>query len=337
MERVNLQDFGQLPQHQTYLPPPAHRVPPLVMSSSNVSTSTLDSELVSPNPSQEAQFLAINEHQTKTTLRRDSTSPSGTATSDDSLFAREAAALNVGSKRTASGTVKNASSTRGGRPVQQEDRQAKRHSAIEVGTLSVDLQSPANIVQLSADLRTRLKYAMLKVQNGWESQNIAQLEQLPVASPKRANTDSPIADWSRRESVSSTDAYLMSPFPNVRPHDTSRVLQQQLQFPSAPPHLAQHASYGPSPLAPPAQIVSQRRPGRRSFSSRFGPQIGRGRSGSSVSQGIQNQAEKDAVDSLLFMSSPVNATRPRGNTFGNAGSPSKSKRVEFDMSGAQRR
>jgi hypothetical protein len=101
------------------------------MSSSNVSTSTLDSDLVSPNPSQESRFHAINEHAAKTILR-DSTSPSGTATSDDSLFARETAALNVGSKRTASGTLKQASPTRGGKPLQSENSRVKRHSAIEV-------------------------------------------------------------------------------------------------------------------------------------------------------------------------------------------------------------
>lgn len=179
---------------------------------------------------------------------------------------------------------------------------------------------------------------MLKVQNGWESQNIEQLEQLPIASSKRATTESPLADWSRRLSISSGDNYIVSPMSAVRaPHDTSRVLQRQLQFPNAPPPVPRYITHESSPLAPPAQITSQRRPGRKSISSRFGPAIGRNRSTSSVSQGLTSREEQNAVESLMFMSSPKNQAGGGMGVFGYAESPSRHKRVEFDMTGSGRR
>lgn len=122
-------------QPSRQLPPMANQLPPLIMSSSNVSTSTLDSELVSPDPSQEAHFNAVNASTLKPAVR-DSTSPSVTPASGSStasprqLVKAPVQVLNVGSKRTATGQLKQSSPTRGA-PSHSRDV-SKRHSAIEV-------------------------------------------------------------------------------------------------------------------------------------------------------------------------------------------------------------
>jgi hypothetical protein len=78
-------------------------------------------------------------------------------------------------------------------------------------------------MQLSAQLKTRLSYAMVKVQNGWEKQSLDELEEVhsqrgsPNSAPGRSDRlafDSPSAfDRQRRPSGVSdnSDQMLMSP------------------------------------------------------------------------------------------------------------------------------
>lgn len=78
-------------------------------------------------------------------------------------------------------------------------------------------------VQLSAQLKTRLSYAMVKVQNGWEKQSLDELEEVhsqrgsPNSAPGRTDRlafDSPSAfERQRRPSGVSdnSDQMLMSP------------------------------------------------------------------------------------------------------------------------------
>lgn len=76
--------------------------------------------------------------------------------------------------------------------------------------------------QLSAQLKTRLSYAMIKVQNGWEKQSLDELEEVhsqrgsPNSAPggSRVTFDSPSAmDYRRRPSAISdnSDQIMMSP------------------------------------------------------------------------------------------------------------------------------
>jgi hypothetical protein len=78
-------------------------------------------------------------------------------------------------------------------------------------------------MQLSAQLKTRLSYAMVKVQNGWEKQSLDELEEVqsqrgsPNSAPGRSDRlafDSPSTfDRQRRPSGISdnSDQMLMSP------------------------------------------------------------------------------------------------------------------------------
>lgn len=77
--------------------------------------------------------------------------------------------------------------------------------------------------QLSAQLKTRLSYAMVKVQNGWEKQSLEELEEVqsqrgsPNSAPERSDRlafDSPyMAGSGRRPSGVSdnSDQMIMSP------------------------------------------------------------------------------------------------------------------------------
>lgn len=76
--------------------------------------------------------------------------------------------------------------------------------------------------QLSAQLKTRLSYAMVKVQNGWEKQSLEELEEVhsqrgsPNSAPggSRVHFESPSAlDYRRRPSAVSdnSDFMMMSP------------------------------------------------------------------------------------------------------------------------------
>jgi hypothetical protein len=173
---------------------------------------------------------------------------------------------------------------------------------------------------------------------------------------------------SRRHSTSS-DVYMASPISQTSPSQiSSRILHSQLYTPPAHPSSQYHPSslmtsdahdlrpgYHHPSLAPAPPITSSRGLNRRSLSSRIPPSLTplgqtsrSGRStyhppltptnGSAMELGqqgvVRNQAEQDAVETLLFMSSPVNS----GNMkyVGSAGSPLGPKRVQFENSPHQR-
>jgi hypothetical protein len=186
-------------------------------------------------------------------------------------------------------------------------------------------------------LKTRLKYAMVKIQNGWEKQSIDQLETLAAAHSPSAS-----APRMSRHSSSSSEQYLMSPIVQTTPPQRTRLLQshgRSNSTNSVPGSLYAAHYQGPS-LAPAPQITS-RRSARRNTDSRAPPSLSRANhlstpaapdtrlhASSLLSCNLQNQAEKDAIDSLLFMSSPNNSNNmrhPRDSSgFG------RPKRVEFE-------
>ena len=204
---------------------------------------------------------------------------------------------------------------------------------------------PTDLKQLSAQLKTRLKYAMLKVQNGWESQSIEQIETL---SAHQHTPESPASKFSRRPSTSS-EGYLASPVGQTSPsRQMLRVLQSRVQISATPAATALMAVAGASSLHPPSlapapPIISPGKRNRRSLNGRAPPMLSKPslkqqRSGPRVpvtptSSGpggyLQNQAEKDAVDSLLFMSSPNNSNNMKYSQ--EPQSASRPKRVDFEI------
>ncbi|MCJ1358392.1 MAG: hypothetical protein MMC33_008392 [Icmadophila ericetorum] len=93
--------------------------------------------------------------------------------------------ISHGQKRTASGHVKTPSSSL---PTSPEDGVAlghRRHTSTASATSQVG--------SLSDQLRTRLSYAMVKVQKGWESRTIDEIENLPSQQASPVSTTSSLA------------------------------------------------------------------------------------------------------------------------------------------------
>ncbi|KAL6160690.1 hypothetical protein ACJQWK_11898 [Exserohilum turcicum] len=239
-----------------------------------------------------------------------------------------------GSKRSADGSLKSA-----GAPLPTPS--TYRPMAAHKRNKSMDTHSVTRIGELSAQLKTRLSYAMVKVQNGWEKQSLDELEEghsqrgSPNSAPGRGDSlafDSP-ADMDRRRRPSGvsdiSDHMIMSPAsdPTRSLAGTPAVYWRPATRPTM--HAAANlisitgAQHGPG-LAPAPTFQTGRR--RRSSVSHVPPPLlgahqrkynsdlsADMRSPATPRAGIlrmpSQQAEKDAVDTLLFMSSPNNSQR----------------------------
>ncbi|KAF2639470.1 hypothetical protein P280DRAFT_37958 [Massarina eburnea CBS 473.64] len=248
--------------------------------------------------------------------------------------------MTQGFKRTADGSVKGS-----GPPIARPVAPPRGHKRTKSTETS-------RIGELSAQLKTRLSYAMVKVQNGWEKQSLEELEERtsqqgsPTSVAGRSNGSRLIfhsptdADRQRRPSGISeiSDQMMISPGQNT-PSDPSRSLAatpSSFWRPGPKPTMSAAANLisvigsdaGAGPLLGPAPDLSSRRKRRSSASRHPPPLLGSTQrkhysdiSGLAASPrapitpraGIlrmpSQQAEKDAVDTLLFMSSPNNSSR----------------------------
>ncbi|KAF7447524.1 Whi5 domain-containing protein [Pyrenophora tritici-repentis] len=243
------------------------------------------------------------------------------------------------SKRTSDGSLKRPGvggegESRPGRiSAHKRNKSMDTHSAIP-GT---------RIGELSAQLKTRLSYAMVKVQNGWEKQSLEELEEgqsqraSPNSAPGRSDHvpfESPATSNRRRRPShvsDSSDQMLMSPSSDPSASVPARPVSYW--GPGTHPALnaaanliditGGHHPYGLAP-APTFQTSRRRRSTlthapplllgagtQRKHHSHLGahpssPQTPRG---TGILRMPSQQAEKDAVDTLLFMSSPNNSQR----------------------------
>ncbi|KAI4610271.1 uncharacterized protein J4E87_010823 [Alternaria ethzedia] len=318
--------------------------PALPSSSSNLSTATTtETDLTTPSSTNVADQIKPTEAPMP---ESSSQSTGGQVRAAPRIDTAAANALQIGdaaagpmplespaksSKRTVDGSLKSAG-------LAPETPSAPAHS--HKRNKSMDTHS-GRIGELSAQLKTRLSYAMVKVQNGWEKQSLDELEESqsqrgsPNSAPGRTDHlafESPATiDRQRRPSGVSdiSDQMIMSPA-----SDPTRSLAgtpASYWRPGTRPAMnaaanlisitgAQHG-YG---LAPAPTFQSGRR--RRSSVSHVPPpllgasqrkhysDVGAGpRSPATPRAGIlrmpSQQAEKDAVDTLLFMSSPNNSQR----------------------------
>ncbi|KAF2456220.1 hypothetical protein BDY21DRAFT_372822 [Lineolata rhizophorae] len=193
------------------------RLPRLLSTSSNLSNSTgPDTAVTSPSSSNGAAQLPLPSQDLDPHRQNFARHPrrpvtpsiqtdlgeagrSGDASALTSPMALDTPSLVPASKRTASGTVKQTmlSSAPSRSP-------AVGHSR----TTSLD-SSTSKIGELSANLKTRLSYAMVKVQNGWENHSLHELEDAAASSPARASGSTALA--------ASTPLSRMSRGPNISP------------------------------------------------------------------------------------------------------------------------
>ncbi|XWW94823.1 hypothetical protein V2A60_002771 [Cordyceps javanica] len=224
-------------------------------------------------------------------------------------------------KRMADGQVKPRSGSNS--PIKGHARTVSAMSTTSTGS---------QIMDMSADLKTRLTYAMIKVNNGWQSRSLDEVESLAsqAASPVSSNST-----LHRRQSSSTSP----------RPHPTSAA---QVHF-APDPVQPRHGSRSPPArsrkpvLAPPAPIQPslsrQSGNGRRNTIARHPPALLTHSHSASAASSYsprrhldpgavsssqpsrppdamlysphQNVREQDAIETLLFMSSPNNSTNLR--------------------------
>jgi hypothetical protein len=170
---------------------------------------------------------------------------------------------------------------------------------------------------------------MVKVQHGWEHHSLDQLEKATSQPSTPMIPSTPITETPgrRRESVYSEtpEQFFNSPTMQSSPQPFPQAFHPQASaghgFQYYPTPISM-ATNGPS-LAPAAPI-SPARPGRRSMSSRVPPNLITSRipydasgqpttpTSNPARQGIlrmpSQQAEKDALETLMFMSSPNNSS-----------------------------
>lgn len=241
-------------------------------------------------------------------------------------------------------------------------------------------------LQLSAQLKTRLSYAMVKVQNGWEKQSLEELEEQtsqrgsPISVPSRNDGtrpifDSPLGNERRRRpsGVSeNSDQMLISPerstpseparslatTPSCRPtpvtYHSKTDWVAAIWRPATKPamnaavNLISITGSDAGPMLGLGADIGPRRKRRSSATHHPPPLLGSGprkhhsdltpRTPATPRPGIlripSQQAEKDAVDTLLFMSSPNNSGRLAHTSMDSPAQRlqgSTPRRVMFDM------
>lgn len=191
--------------------------------------------------------------------------------------------------------------------------------------------------QLSSELRARMSYALLKVNNGWESRTINEVENLASRAASPASSNSTIPGGAR----SSASPQIQN---SHRPPLTSHAAPLPSQLPegawrrspaSSESHITSAPLQNSSSLAPPVSIQPHRTEGhpRRNSDPKYTANFLSPRShhasphtpslatlnlspdhrslraaGDAMSASpSHNNREKDAMEALLFMSSPGNS------------------------------
>ncbi|KAI5781451.1 hypothetical protein EDC01DRAFT_632729 [Geopyxis carbonaria] len=270
------------------------------------------------------------------------------------------AASTAGSKRTASGTFKSFAANSASVP--SSPAQPATPGRFVRSQTSVD-PSPRNVSQLSSQLRARLSYALLKVQNNWTTESLDQVEarissgQQPSSPTSRVRVkrepsgDETVFDHIRRHQRTASEPGSAHPLSNSiaadatgrtyesfwREHEPNPITKKILQAKAASQALGSStntptgsfnsnasSSSHHGNLQPPAQIIPDR--DRRSYwaPGRQPPTLIHSTSTHSNASTIsmvpntpppppssthstQRTMEQDAVESLMFLSSPGNS------------------------------
>lgn len=180
---------------------------------------------------------------------------------------------------------------------------------VEVSARKFIDRTASNLVQLSQQLRTRLTYAMVKVQNGWQNRSLDEVESLASASP-RSTTFNHYSDYQ----------HLLSPRAAISAHLTRQSSDSSTDSAHSQPQIRSQPFLMSPPmakkgLAPPANIVSRQNQQRRRPTPNMQVQTSLGaklhsQTRPSVNQRTPSQnaaMEADAVETLMFMASPNNS------------------------------
>lgn len=225
----------------------------------------------------------------------------------------------AGKKRSASGQIKE---TEISGSVQSEHiRSAYQQDESSASSISNVIMTDARpevaprvrdveVSQLTQQLRTRLTYAMVKVQNGWQNRSLEEVESLASMSPRSTTFNH-----------YSNNAHLLSPRVAIADRLNQQTSDTSTVSTASPPQQTRSAVQLMSPppakkgLAPPANIVSRPPQNRRRPTPNMQVHVGDSpqqqqsfRPTISQRTPSQNAAmEADAVETLLFMASPNNS------------------------------
>ncbi|KAF4966251.1 hypothetical protein FSARC_6050 [Fusarium sarcochroum] len=234
-------------------------------------------------------------------------------------------------KRMADGEVKSRTDSQS--PV-------KGHSRNPSAISRVSTAAGGHIGELSNELRTRLSYAMVKVNNGWQSNSLGEVETMASQAASPASSTSTVH---RRHGSSASPRIPMSKPPSSSaplPYDSTLQRRKSNTPPKTSwrkPTLAPPAPIRPSVLLPPQSNPRRnsnpyRTPNMLSHSHSASPHtpaqpsnLQHGARSRTMADPIlmsphQNVREQDAIETLLFMSSPGNSANLK-HAFSPTGSP----------------
>ncbi|KAF5000167.1 hypothetical protein FGRMN_1981 [Fusarium graminum] len=200
--------------------------------------------------------------------------------------------------------------------------------------------SGGHIGELSNELRTRLSYAMIKVNKGWQSNSLEEVENMASQAASPVSSTSTVHN---RKGSSESPRMAMS-----KPPSSSAPLPQATASQRRKSNTPPSSSWSKPTLAPPAAIRpsvlvpgSHEHPRRNSHPHRTPNMLSQPPSASPQTPGYsslnhgpksrtmadpilmsphQNVREQDAIETLLFMSSPGNSANLK-HAFSPAGSP----------------
>lgn len=213
---------------------------------------------------------------------------------------------NAGQKRTATGEIKSPGLGNSKSPF----RGHSRHSST--------LSNGSTVTELSQQLRTRLSYAMMKVQNGWQSNTIKEVETL---ASQHGSPRSAVANGTSRSSWHSPRAEMTARMERQWSESGSSegktgVVRNEIT-PSQHSHGAAQRSLAPSADINPSHSKIGHPPKQSHLAKGANTSINlaipstpppRGRPTSKPRTPSQTAAmEADALETLLFMSSPGNS------------------------------
>ncbi|OLN87576.1 hypothetical protein CCHL11_06122 [Colletotrichum chlorophyti] len=310
----------------------AQRLPSIHSQDSNLSA---ESDNIFTSPASQGDMPGANTNGQNSSQESQLLQLSHIAAAQDKLVEGDVAATSR--KRMADGVVKEQTS-----PVRIG------HSR-NTSTVSMASTTASSVGDWSSDLKTRLSYAMLKVNHGWQSNSIDEVESMAsqAASPtsthstlhgRQESSASPRANMARHAPLSAATTASSDPSPAT--YDSFWKEGQTSTHTSASP---------PAPtlnvpaLAPPAPIQPSRPMGphnpRRNSNPRYTPTLlshshsasphtpAQPNTNGTPNQRLgrtplvdpilysphQNVREQDAIESLLFMSSPGNSANMKHN------------------------
>lgn len=207
--------------------------------------------------------------------------------------------------------------------------------------------------QMSADLKTRLAYAMVKVNNGWQTRSIQEVESLASHAASPTSSSSTIY---KRQGSSASPNLPATPPPQV--HFAVDPITQHRQSNSPQATSGKPMLAPPAPIQPATSVPHSQTNSRRNHNPRQPPTLltsshsatagshqhhrsmhkdsGEPHSSSQPTRSSdamlysphQNVREQDAIETLLFMSSPGNSANVK-----HAFSPSASPGPQHDANG----